>query len=124
MYEAVDGRVEFGSRRRTQHCVTLRPAVALLVVTQGSLIWFYLSRPANLAGFAVASSPVAAIAWLVWGQIRTIGRADEFQRVQQLQALSIGFAVVIVVRGQMAGSGDGDDASTEVPFASARFTVQ
>jgi hypothetical protein len=73
------------------------PAVALLVVTQGSLIWFDPSRPTNLAEIAWALSPLAAIAWLVWGQIRAVGRADELQRVQQLQALSIGFAVLIVL---------------------------
>lgn len=78
------------------------PAVALLVVTQGSLIWLDPSRPSNLAEMAWALSPLAPIAWLVWGQIRAIRRADEFQRVQHLQALSIGFAVLVVI---LAGVG-------------------
>ncbi|MFN0089502.1 MAG: hypothetical protein ACKVWR_04405 [Acidimicrobiales bacterium] len=73
------------------------PAVALLVVTQGSLIWLDPSRPTNPAEIVWALSPLAAISWLVWGQIRAVGRADELQRLQQLQALSIGFAVLIVL---------------------------
>ena len=73
------------------------PAVALLLVTQGSLIWFDPPRPSNLAEIAWALSPLAAIAWLVWGQIRAVRRADELQRIQQLQAFSIGFAVLVVM---------------------------
>jgi hypothetical protein len=73
------------------------PAVALLLVTQGSLIWFDPPRPSNLAEIAWALSPLAAIAWLVWGQIRAVRRADELQRTQQLQAFSIGFAVLVVM---------------------------
>lgn len=87
------------------------PAVALLAITQGSLIWFDPSRPSNLAGVAWALSPLAAIAWLVWGQIRTVRRADEFQRMQQLQALSIGFAVLVVLLagvGLLHAAGMGD----------------
>lgn len=73
------------------------PAIALLLITQGSLIWFDPPRPSNLAEIAWALSPLAAIAWLVWGQIRAVRRADELQRMQQLQALSIGFAVLVVM---------------------------
>jgi len=73
------------------------PAIALLVITQGSLIGFDPRRPSDLAGVAWALSPLVAIAWLVCGQIRALRRADELQRLQQLQALSIGFAALVVL---------------------------
>ncbi len=98
------------------------PAIALLVITQGSLIWFDPARPSNVAGVAWALSPLVAIAWLVWCQIRNIRRADEFQRVQQLQALSIGFAVLIVLLagvGLLHAANIGDLAQqTQVVFVS------
>lgn len=78
------------------------PAIGLLILTQGSLIWFDPSRPSTPAGIVWALSPLVAVAWLVSGQVRAVRRADEFQRTQQLEALSIGFAVVVVL---LAGVG-------------------
>ncbi len=78
------------------------PAIALLVITQGSLFWLNPSHPSSPGGVAWALSPLIAVVWLVWGQIRAVRRADEFQRLHLLQALSIGFAVLIVL---LAGVG-------------------
>jgi hypothetical protein len=34
---------------------------------------------------------------LVWAQLRSLRRADEFERVMQREAMAIGFGAVIVV---------------------------
>ncbi len=39
-------------------------------------------------------SPLLAVAWLAWSQLRVLRRADEFQRIVQLEAMAIGFGVM------------------------------
>jgi hypothetical protein len=70
------------------------PALALLIVTQGSLIWLDPGRPTSALGVGWAMSPLLAVAWLAWSQLRVVRRADELQRIVQLEAMAIGFGVM------------------------------
>ncbi len=78
------------------------PALVLLVVTQGSLIWLDPGRPTNALGVAWALSPLLAVAWLARNQVRALRRADELQRVVQLEAMAVGFGVIVIL---LAGAG-------------------
>jgi hypothetical protein len=77
--------------------VEVVPGVAVLVVLQGSLI--LLNPEAATTPWTVLWSllPVAPALWLVWSQIRGLRRADEYQRVVQLEAMAVGFGVVILL---------------------------
>lgn len=70
------------------------PALLLLLVTQGSLILLNPGRPTDALGVAWALSPLLAVAWLSWNQLRALRRADELQRVAHLEALAIGFGAM------------------------------
>jgi hypothetical protein len=70
------------------------PALALLIVTQGSLIWLNPGRPTSAVGVGWALSPLLAVAWLARNQLRVLRRADELQRIVQLEAMAIGFGVM------------------------------
>lgn len=96
------------------------PATALLVVTQGSLIWLDPDRPTTALGVGWALSPLIAVAWLAWNQLRTLRRADEFQRVVHLEAVAIAFGALIVLLagvGVLHAAGIGDiTQQTQVLF--------
>lgn len=72
------------------------PAVAGVLVLQGSLIVFDPDRPASLGTLAWSLSPIIPVLWIVWAQWRSLRRADDYQRTQELEALALGFAVMIV----------------------------
>lgn len=40
---------------------------------------------------------VASVVGFVWAQVRSLRRADEYQRILRLEALAIGFATVMVL---------------------------
>jgi hypothetical protein len=42
-------------------------------------------------------SPLAAALWLVWAQMRSLRRSDEYQRKVQLEAMAIGFGTVMLL---------------------------
>ena len=87
------------------------PAFALLIVTQGSLIWLKPGRPTSALGVGWAMSPLLAVAWMAWSQVRVLRRADEFQRIVQLEAMAIGFGVMSTLLlgvGLLHGAGLGD----------------
>jgi hypothetical protein len=64
--------------------------------------------------------PLGPALWLVWAQLRSLRRADEYQRMVQLEAMAIGFATVIVLSmagGPLDAAGIGDPAqSLQVTF--------
>jgi hypothetical protein len=72
----------------------------------GNLVWSML--------------PMVPAVWFVWAQVRALRRADEYQRLLQLEALAIGFATVILLAmagGLLDGAGLGDPAqSLQVTF--------
>jgi hypothetical protein len=101
---------------RRQNRATLRdavPAVALLVVLEVVVASLDLDAASNPWHLTIALSPLLAGVWLAWVQLRAIRRSDERQRVQHLEALSIGFAVAMLVAmagGLLSAADVGSDA--------------
>jgi len=86
------------------------PGVAVLVLLQGSLILLNPDGAASPGNLLWSLLPIAPALWLVWAQLRGLRRADEYQRVVQLEAMAIGFGVVILlslVGGLLDGAGVG-----------------
>jgi len=82
-----------------------------LALTQGSLI--IVDPDANSSAWhrLWSLSPIGAIAILAWGQIRVVRRSDERERLVQLSAMAIAFAVLIValaIIGVLQGADIGD----------------
>ena len=98
----------------------IAPGLVVLVVTQGSLV--ILDPDGQASGWNVvwALLPLIPASWLVWAQLRSLKRADEFQRIIQLESLSIGFGVAIMLAllgGLLDAAGIGDPRqSLQVTF--------
>ena len=77
----------------------LWPGMLALVLAQGSLIVLDPEVNGTADAWIVAWSllPLLPAAWLVWAQLRSLRRADEYQRTLQLEAMSIGFGAVILL---------------------------
>ena len=87
------------------------PAVTLLVAVQASLVIVDPDAGASAWNLAWSLLPIAPALWLVRAQLRSLRRADEYQRVVQLEAMAVGFATVIVlalVGGLLDAAGIGD----------------
>ena len=85
---------------RRQNRAALRdavPAVVLLVALEVIVASLDLHAESNPWHLAVALSPLVAGIWLAWVQVRAVRRSDEYQRVLHLEALSVGFAVAMLV---------------------------
>ncbi len=97
------------------------PGVALLVVTQASLLVLDPDGGASLPNLLWALAPLAPAGWLVWAQLRSLRRADEYQRIGQLEAMAVGFGAMVLVAlagGLLDGAGLGDPRqSLQVTFA-------
>jgi hypothetical protein len=83
--------------RRRAFLRDMVPAMAVLVMAQGSLLLLDPDGGASAWNLAWSLLPMVPAAWLVWAQLRSLRRADEYQRIIQLQAMSIGFAAVILL---------------------------
>ena len=75
----------------------LTPPLALLLITQGSLIALDPKHGPTVWTVIWSLSPIVAMLWLAASQVRILRRSDEFQRVVQLQALAVGFGVTILL---------------------------
>lgn len=87
------------------------PGLIALLVLQGSLLIVDPDGGATAANVVWSLLPLVPIGWLVWAQVRSLRRADEFQRMIQLEAMAIGFGVVIIaatVGSLLDGAGIGD----------------
>ncbi|MEO8330759.1 MAG: hypothetical protein ABI586_12190 [Candidatus Nanopelagicales bacterium] len=73
------------------------PAVAALVLIQGSLI--VIDPEGAITGWTLIWSllPLVPACFLGWAQIRCLRRADEFQRLVQLEAMAIGFGAMVLL---------------------------
>jgi hypothetical protein len=91
-----------------------------LLVLQGSLILVDPHGPVTGWYLLWSFSPLVPALWLIWVQLRTLRRADEYQRVMQLEAMAIGFGVVIMLSlagGLLEGARLGDPRqSLQVTF--------
>jgi len=102
------------------------PGVVALVVVQGSLMMLDPDGRASAWNLVWSLLPLAPAVWLVWAQLRSLRRADEYQRIVQLEAMAIGFATVIVLSmagGLLDAAGIGDPAqSLQVTFIAGTLT--
>jgi hypothetical protein len=73
------------------------PAMVVLLMLQGSLILLDPHGEVTVWYLLWSFSPLAPALWLIWAQLRGLGRADEYQRVIQLESMAIGFGSVILL---------------------------
>lgn len=96
------------------------PGVVTLLIVQGSLVLLDPDGGASGLNLLWSLLPLVPAGWLIWTQLRSLRRADEFQRVVELEAMAIGFASVIVLAlagGLLNGAGIGDPRqSLQVTF--------
>ena len=71
--------------------------IALLVLTQGSLIALDPKHDTTVWVVAWSLSPIIALVWMAVAQVRILKRADEYERIVQLEALAIGFGATILL---------------------------
>ena len=87
---------------------------------QASLVLLDPDGGANAWNLLWSFLPLVPAGWLVWAQLRSLRRADEYQRIVQLEAMAIGFGTVIVLSlagGLLDGAGIGDPRqSLQVTF--------
>ncbi len=70
----------------------------LAVLALAVLAMFVFDDPGPDAGTGIwAVLMLAATGLFMWAVVRSLQRADEYQRMLQLQALAVGFAVVVVL---------------------------
>jgi len=95
------------ARRRAAVRDTM-PAVVLLVLTQASLVAFDPDASASTWNLLWSLSPLVPAIWLGWAQLRILRRADELERLQQLEAMAIGFGAVmlLLVTGSILDAAD------------------
>jgi hypothetical protein len=82
------------------------PPLVTMMALQGNLILLDLHGPKTVWYLVWSFSPLLPLLWLVWVQLRSLRRADEYQRVIQLEAMAIGFGTVILL-SQAGGLLDG-----------------
>lgn len=86
------------------------PGIVFLVVLQGSLIMLDPDGRASASNLVWSLLPILPAVWLVTLQLRGLRRADEYQRVVQLEAMAIGFGAMIMLSfagGLLDGAGIG-----------------
>jgi hypothetical protein len=89
----------------------IAPGLIALVVTQGSLVLVDPDGRASPWNVVWSLLPLLPALWLVWAQLRALKRADEYQRVIQLEAMAIGFGVITMMAllgGLLDAAGIGD----------------
>ena len=110
---------------RRQNRAALRdalPAVVVLVASQAIVASLDLGADSNRWRLAWSLVPMLPAAWLGWAQLRSLRRADEYQRIAQLEAMSIGFAVAMFV-ALTGGLLEGADIGSSVQFLQLTFII-
>jgi hypothetical protein len=108
---------------RSQNRAALRdaiPAVVALVLLEGIVATSDLDANTNTWHLVIALLPLLPAMWLAWAQLRSVRRSDEYQRVIQLEALSIGFAVAMLV-AMTGGLLDGADVGSTAQYLQLTF---
>ncbi len=75
----------------------ITPGLVALLLTQGTLVVLDPDGRGDVWHVLWALSPLLAVLWLVRAQLRSLRRADEYQRIVQLEAMAIGFGTAITV---------------------------
>jgi hypothetical protein len=92
-----DERRSASDRRRDRAALRdVLPAVVLLCVTQGSLIALDPDGRSNAWNVMWSVLPVFPALWLVWAQVRRVRRADEFQRIIELESMATAFGAALI----------------------------
>ena len=91
------------------------PALVALIATQ---VLLELIDPRGSAR-AWNLAPLLPALWLVWAQLRALRRADELERVQMLEAMSVGFGAMVILS---LGGGLLDAADVGNPRQSLQIT--
>jgi hypothetical protein len=124
MSNTADDRKSTSDRARERAALRdAGPAFVTLMVLQGSLI--LLNPPGEPSGWYLvwSLSPLVPALWLMWTQLRSLRRADEYQRVVQLEAMAIGFGAALLLSftgGLLDSAGMGNPAqSLQVTFIGA-----
>jgi len=89
-----------------------RPLVASLELDADSNRWHLV----------VSLMPLLPAAWLGWVQLRSLRRSDEFQRIAQLEAMSVGFAAAMFV-ALTGGLLEAADVGSSTQFLQLTFIV-
>lgn len=96
------------------------PGLVALIVLQGTLLAADPGQQARGWVLAWSLSPIVAAGWLAWAQLRSLRRADELQRMVQLEALAVGFGAMCLLAlagGLLDAAGIGDPRqSLQVTF--------
>lgn len=113
------------SLERRQNKAALRdalPAVVALVASQALVASLELDVDSNRWHLLLSLTPLLPAAWLGWAQLRSLRRADEYQRIAQLEAMSVGFAVAMFV-ALTGGLVEGADVGSSVQFLQLTFIM-
>ena len=98
------------------------PAVVALVVSEALVAALELDADSNRWHLVLSLLPLLPAAWLGWVQLRSLHRSDEFQRIAQLEAMSVGFAAAMFV-ALTGGLLDAADVGSSVQFLQLTFIV-
>ena len=84
-------------RRRTR--AEMRDSFPAMVLSLAAFGVLVLVDPDGLTPLNVvwAALSIASVLGFVWAQVRSLRRADEYQRIVRLEAIAIGFGTVIVL---------------------------
>ena len=96
------------------------PAVVALILLEGVVALAELDVETHPWQVAIVLSPLLAGVWLGWVQLRTLRRSDEYQRMMQLEAMSIGFGVAMLV-AMTGGLLDGADVGSTSQYLQLTF---
>ena len=95
-------------------------------MAQGSLLLLDPDAGASAWNVVWSLLPMVPAGWLVWAQLRSLRRADEYQRIVQLQAMSVGFGTVVLLSllgGLLDAAGIGSAAqSLQITFIAGVLT--
>ncbi len=98
MSKTTDRRQSASDKARGR--AALRDAVPFVVVIVALQVPVYLLNPngERTAWFLVWSfAPLVPVLWFMWAQVRSLRRADEYQRMRQLEAMAVGFGTMILL---------------------------
>jgi len=110
---------------RRQNRAALRdalPAVVALVASEALVASLELDAVSNWWHLVVSLIPLVPAVWLGWVQLRSLRRSDEFQRIAQLEAMSVGFAAAMFV-ALTGGLLEAADVRSSVQFLQLTFIV-